>query len=409
VDLNLSYSGEIEATEGLQKAIVLYEKKLFEQCLKQLYKTKKMAETFELWGLLISLLHLEQRCYRVLFDFEKLAPTMEQELSAFKLQQLSNQFALLHYESISLRVKYAKARSSEQIEAFENLITRLEELEIQPYFYTEFHRLEARCNYYYVKDDLENEMLANGSLIELMQRYEWYVADNPLNYIAVRTRLLGIQRRISPQIFWQELDAYRQLSKQVQKQKQAAEVNLFIFSHNFQLDQYLLEKRWKEAFELIPSVEKGTEKYRELIDVNWLYSVAYRFAAAAFFSKNYKQSLDYILKILNEYAATLRPDLYKATLFLQIMVHYEMGNYKLIPSLVSNARYHIKKDNQLFKTEALMLTTLKRLSRIKKGSETERKIFNDLKIKLLKFKNDAFEKKLFEVVDFLEWAEDKAY
>jgi hypothetical protein len=402
-ELNADYSNEIKANESLQKAIVLYEKKLFEQCLKQLTKAKKMAETYELWGLMISLLHLEQRCHRVRFDFEKAKEAMGAESAVFERQQLLNTFAEIHYESISLRVKYSKARSNEQLTAFDNLVQRLESIGKGNDFYTEFNRLETLCNYFYVKDDLEQDMRSNSSLNELMQAHKWYIEDNPLNYIAVRTRLLGIQRRLSPQLFWKELPNYRSLPKQVQKQKQAAEINVFIFSNNFELDQLLLENRWQEAFELIEPMEKGIEKYREQIDGNWLYSAVYRFACTSLFSANYNKSLDYIHKALNDFPESLRPDLYNAALMLQIIVHYEICNYKLIPSLVSNARYNFKKSNRLYRTETLMLNTLKRLSDFKKEPVATEKLFKELRVKLLKFRNDDFEKKAFSVFDFLEW------
>jgi hypothetical protein len=406
-DLNAAYSNEISANDGLQKAIVLYEKKLFEQCIKQIQKVKKQAYIFELWGLYISLLHLEQRCHRVLFQFDLAECLMQEEIEIFGKQQLLNQYASIHYESISFRVKIGKARSGEQVTDFEKLIEQLTKLEKSDDFYPQFNRLESFCNYYFVKDELQSEMSANSELISLMQNNPWYIEDNPLNYIAVRTRLLGIQRRLSPELFWESLPSFRLLPKQLSKQKQTAEVNVFIFSHTFELDQLLLEKNWNRAFQLIEPVEKGIEKYREQIDANWLVSAVFRFAYASIFSANYERALDYILKLLNDFPATLRPDLNKVGLLLQILLHYELGNYRLLPSLIANAKYHLKKNDQLYGCENLLLAFFGKVARNKNEKSNLIQQYVDLLTKLQKLRQDSFEKKIFEIFDFEYWVEHK--
>ena len=406
-DLNAEYSNEIKASDGLQKAIVLYEKKLFEQCLKQLLKVKKQAYLFELWGLFISLLHLEQRCHRVLFQFDKAAEAMQEELQIFEKQQLLNKYAAIHYESISFRVKIGKARAEDQLSDFERLIKKLNSLEKSDDFYIQFNKLESFCNYYFVKDELQLEMKANSDLNSLMQKNSWYIEDNPLNYIAIRTRLLGIQRRLSPDVFWKELPSYRNLPKQLSKQKQAAEVNVFIFSHNFELDQLLLEKRWETAFQLIEPMEKGIAKYIEQIDSNWLSSAIFRFAYASIFSQNFDKALDYILKLLHDFPSSIRPDLNKAALLLQILIHSELGNYRLLPSLIANAKYHLKKNEQLFAIENQLLTFFAKIAKNNSEKTETLNLYTELLSKLVKLKEDAFEKKIFEIFDFEYWVQKK--
>jgi hypothetical protein len=332
---------------------------------------------------------------------------MQEEIEIFGKQQLLNQYASIHYESISFRVKIGKARSGEQVTDFEKLIEQLTKLEKSDDFYPQFNRLESFCNYYFVKDELQSEMSANSELISLMQNNPWYIEDNPLNYIAVRTRLLGIQRRLSPELFWESLPSFRLLPKQLSKQKQTAEVNVFIFSHTFELDQLLLEKNWNRAFQLIEPVEKGIEKYREQIDANWLVSAVFRFAYASIFSANYERALDYILKLLNDFPATLRPDLNKVGLLLQILLHYELGNYRLLPSLIANAKYHLKKNDQLYGCENLLLAFFGKVARNKNEKSNLIQQYVDLLTKLQKLRQDSFEKKIFEIFDFEYWVEHK--
>ena len=400
-------SGELQTTLGLQKAMVLFDKKNFAQALKQLKRTKKHATQQEHWGSLISLLQLEQRCLKVLGDFEGVTAAMQAQQETYERILLQNQFEALHYESIQLRISYAKARSLEQIEAIETLKTKVDDLTAkyisQSSFYAAFHRLETLCNYYFVKDDSENESKSNEELVLLMQAHPWYLQNNPLNYVAIQTRLLTIQRRLSPTLFWVKLPEYRSLAKGLQKQKQEAESTIFIFSHNYELDQYINEKRWAAAVEMIPRMEQGLKKYKTRIDIHLHFSAHYRFALAYFFSQHYEEALNATIFLLDEFPETLRPDVYQTSLLLQIIIHYELGHYKLIPSLVTNTRYHIKKTNRLFKTESLILSALQKLSKAKLPEEAAKKIFNTLENKLLKLQSDPFERKVLGIFNFLDW------
>jgi hypothetical protein len=219
--------------------------------------------------------------------------------------------------------------------------------------------------------------------------------------------LLGIQRRISSELFWGELPVYRQLPKQLSKQKQTAEVNVFIFSHNLELDQLLLEKNWDKAFQLIEPMERGIAKYSEQIDSNWLISAVFRFAYASIFSSNFEKALDYILKVLNEFPASIRPDMNKVALLLQILIHFELGNYRLLSSLIANTKYQLRKNEQLFGCENLILGFFGRISKNKDDNSGANLQYQEFITNLKKLKQDTFEKKIFEIFDFEYWASKK--
>jgi hypothetical protein len=154
-------------------------------------------------------------------------------------------------------------------------------------------------------------------------------------------------------------------------------------------------------------MEKGISKYREQIDFNWLSSAIFRFAYASIFSANFDRALDYILKLLNEIPNTIRPDLNKVGLLLQILIHYELGNYRLIPSLIANAKYHLKKNEQLFNSENLLLSFFTKITKQKSEKTEIKALYSELVVNLQKLKVDAFEKKIFEIFDFEYWAQRK--
>ena len=90
---------------------------------------------------------------------------------------------------------------------------------------------------------------------------------------------------------------------------------------------------------------------------------------------------------------------------MQILIHFELGSYRLLPSLIANAKYHLKKNDQLFGCENLLLAFFGKVAKNKNSNAIEQ--YEDLLGKLQKLRQDNFEKKIFEIFDFEYWAEHK--
>lgn len=403
IDNPAQETASIRLSTSLQKTILLFEKKFFKLALKQIQSAKKQAERFEIWGILTELLLLEQRIYRILGQFDQLPSLKQKFKETLALLNALMDLADFHAQSTAMRIAYAKARTADQIAAFDLLIEEMEGIAIpqKDSFYLQFHRLESLGNYYFVKDDAKALLAVNEDLISLMEAHSWYLNDQPLNYVAIKTRLLALQRRFKPENFQQALQDYRQFPKSIQKQRKEVESSVFIYSHNYELDQVLREEKWKLALDIIPRIEEGLLQYKNLIDSSLQLTAYYRMAYACFFNQEFERSLDYLLKVIHDFPQNLRPDVYHGALLVHIILHYELNNHKLIPYLVKNVKYYIDKRNTLYKTETLLLKSISKIVRIAEP-EAELKV---LKQELHQLKQDSFEKQLFDIFDFEAWLE----
>jgi hypothetical protein len=405
IDSPAQDTASIRISTALQKANLLFEKKFFKLAQKHIQAAKKQARRYEIWGSLTDLLFLEQRILKVFGEFEQIASLKIEIKQVLEMQSALLELSNYNSQSTALRIAYAKARHADQITAFDTLIDEMQALALpkQKSFYLQFHYLETLGNYYFVKNDAQALLQVNEDLIKLMETYPWYLNDQPLNYVAIKTRLLALKRRFEPQAFKQALKTYRQFPKGIKKQIKEVESSVFIYSHNYELDQALQEKNWTEALDLLPTIEEGLIEYKNLIDPTLQLTAYYRMAYACFFNQKFEAALDYLLRVINDFPVNLRPDVYHTSLLVQIILHYELGNHKLIPYLIKNVKYYIDKRNTLYETETLLL---KSISKIAKTQQPEEELF-ELRTKLEELKKNSFELPLFEIFDFVAWLEMK--
>lgn len=406
-DFNVENAAESKLYDQIQKATLLFEKKLFYHALKLIDKTKKTAYQYEIFGALINIISLEQRILKVIGNIDEALALMTEQNEAWQNQQLFNQAIRLHYESIKLRISLSKVRDEKQLYQLEELIQApLLQKNNEHSFWVEFHRLETYCNYYFIKDEREKELLYNQKLIQLYQKYSWFQQDQPLNYLVIHTRILAIQRHIYPKQFPTALKEYRQLDNGLKKQKREAQSIIFIFSYNYELDSYLQQRSWAAALALIPTMEKGLKKYYNLIRDSLIISSYHRFAHSFFFNQDYANALKYIRKIQNDFAPSIRPDVYYFTFLFQIIVHYELGNYKLLPYLIKTAKYHLDKHKSLHKAEALTMIYLKKLAK-ELPKEKTTQLFKSFENELTILLKNEYEYRILQIFDILAWIDSK--
>ena len=396
---------EVQLSDGFQKVVLLFEKKLFEQALKQIDRTEKLALKIESYGSLINLYHYKRRILKITNDIEGAIQALKQQNDFWQAQQRLNQYVQLHYESILLRIQLSKARSEANLSALDTFMqnTLLLQLQDNDGYNIQFQYWETFCNYYFIIDDKQQELNCNEALIQLIDAYPHFKKNEPLNYLVFQTRILAIKRSLWPENFWDYLAEYRALNKGFSKQKIQAESIIFIFSYNYELDFYINSKQWTQALVVFPSLKKGLKKYGDYIRDPLKVTCFYRMAYIYFFNSHYGDALDALDVVLEDFSAELRPDVSSFALILKIIIHFEMGNIRLMPYLIKTAQYHISKRNRLFQTERVAIKYLKKLSKLKNQSVQNNIIdaFYDEVFSLVN--QNELEHRSLEVFDFLAW------
>ncbi len=404
-DFHAKSTADIQISIGYQKAVLLFEKKLFQQTLKQIERVVKVAEQYESYGTLINLYHLKQRVLKLTNHFEEALEAIRIQHISWEAQYKVNQFIELHYESIQFRIELSKARSAESLQKLNDFIQHplLKEGPPDTGFQVQFHYWETFCNYYFIQDDKQKELEANQALVALLDKYESFKKNEPLNYLIFNTRILAIQRNLYPEQFLENLATYRSLNIGFGKQKKEAESIIFIFSYNFELDYCIHHKNWDAGLVLIPDMLKGLKKYDRLIRASLKITAYYRIAYLYFFKQQYWDALEALEKVLEDFPTSLRPDVHSFALLLKIIIHYEVGNIRLMPYLIKTAQYHITKRNLMFQTEKIVIEYLKKLSR-KSNEGLHQEIFEAFGLAIeTVIQDNAYERRSLEIFDFITW------
>jgi len=408
-DVHAKSTTEIQISIGYEKAVLLFEKKLFTEALKQIERVVKIAKGFEAYGSLINLYHLKQRILKINYQFDDALEVIEEQTKLWEGQSRVNEYIKLHYKSIKLRVELAKARSLDNLAKLDEFIHHplLQQGPPENSFQEQFHYWETYCNYYFIQDDKHKELEANYALVKLIDSYPVFKENDPLNHLIFSTRILAIQRNLFPQLFIEHLAQYRALNKGFKKQRPQAESIIFIFSYNYELDYYIHHKDWDKGLKLLPDMLVGLKNYDAFIREPLKVTAYYRIAYLYFLKQKYLEALDALEKVIEDYPATLRPDVYSFALLLKIMSHYELGNFRLMPYLIKTAQYHIKKRNRLFQTEKVAIHYLKKLSKVSnRGKDAAIFAEFDAAIEDL-VQNNEYERRSLEIFDFVIWIKSK--
>jgi hypothetical protein len=402
---------EVQLSDGCQKVALLFEKKLFQQALKQIDRTEKLAIKAESCGTLINIYNYKRRILKITNNLKEAIVALNKQKKIWKVQERLNQFVEIHYKSILLRIKISKVRSPANLRELDRFMQHplLEQLSDEDGYRVRFQYWETYCNYYFIKDDKHKELECNQALVDLIDNYPHFKKNEPLNHLVFRTRMFAINRNLHPENFWKYLAEYRALNQGFNKQRLQAESIIFIFSYNYEMDFFINNKKWKDGLKVLPEMKNGFKKYSDYIRSPLKVTSYYRVAYICFFNKKYREALDSLKSIIEDFSPELRPDVYSFALILKIIIHFEMGNLRLMPYLIKTAQYHISKRNLMFETEKVAIHYLKKLSKIKNKNNHET-IFSDFYNEIFILTNDnEFERRSLEIFDFLTWLKSDVF
>ena len=120
----------------------------------------------------------------------------------------------------------------------------------------------------------------------------------------------------------------------------------------------------------------------------------------------YKKALNWINKLINNNYGNVRMDLQCMSRIINIAIHYELGNYDLIPSLVRSSNRFLTKVDRKFKAETSFLKFAnKNLS--EEFSPKMHMNFQKEIDSLTDITKDSFEQKIIEYFDLISWLKTK--
>jgi len=362
---NSNYSAKQQVRRQLDFADILSEKGLLTQAAKVLKKTKTIATQNDATQYLPEILQIERKLKGNALnekDYKKAYEEMRKcATTVYSLYE--NEF--YYRKNNLLRLRLGKTRDKEKLVELETRIAenRARQVEKPPFAARKWF-LQAEAAASYIKNDTLAEFQTNQELLQLMKSTAGYIKVNPLEYISIFSRILILSKQIAPEEYPALLQQFIDFADTVNRENRKVKARVYTIGYSTEMVRIIQTGNFKQGLELMPKVERLMKDYQDIINPAFCLNNYYKFAYICMGTDAYDKALEYLNILLNDYNSNLRPDIYGYAKLLICICHFELGNISLLAHLTSTAKYYLKKENRLFKTERLLLQFMTTISKL---------------------------------------------
>lgn len=411
--LKLGENVDLQLSEHLDEARILYNKGLKIQSLRILEKAKDLARANQKFNTLVQILSLEKKIETLHITRSSVEKTEVLANEALQISshidrvtKLSN-LALLLYRWY---VIYGHARNMEDekdIKSFFKNYLPSDVLAISG-FYEKLYLYQSYCWYAFIRQDFLMYYRYSKKWIDLYEADPQMITVEMGHYIKGMHNLLNAHFDLRNfQLFEITLRKFEEFAKTpIANEHDNFRTHTSIYINSARINQHLMKGTFKDGVKLIPGIEKKLTEYSLFVDHHRILVFNYKFASLFFGAGNYDKAIDYLQKIING-PMDLRIDLQCYARLLHLMCHYELKNHELIESLTKSVYRFMAKMKNLTIAEEEIFRFLKTSFRLPPSS-----LKPALEVLLHKIKHlekSRHETRAFAYLDIISWIESKVY
>jgi len=404
---------DLQLSEHLDNARILYNKGLKIHSLRILERAKELARANQKFNTLVQLLSLEKKIEtlhitRSTTDKTKQMADEALEISGHidRVTRLSN-LALLLYRWFVL---HGHARNDQDEKELNTFFKNYLPADVQKVngFYEKLYLYQSYCWYAFIRQDFLMYYRYSQKWIDLFEAKPVMKEVETGHYIkGVHTLLNAFFDLRYFERFETVLKKFEMFAKtDIAKRHDNFRTHTSIYINTAKINWHLMKGSFAEGLKLVPSIEKNLEEYSLFVDGHRILVFNYKIATLYFGAGKYGIAIDYLQKIING-AGDLRIDLQCYARLLHLMAHYELGNDEIIESLIKSVYRYMAKMKNLTVVEEEMFRFLRHSFNVSpKKIKPELEKFLD-KIKHLE--KNRFETRSFAYLDVISWVESKVY
>jgi hypothetical protein len=404
---------DLQLTENLDYARLLYNKGLKHQALKILEKAKEIAKTHQKFNFLVPLLSLEKKIEtlhitRSTTDKTEIITNEASYISGhvFRVTKLSN-LALLLYRWYVIHGHARNEADEKDVKIyFKNQLP--EDVHLADSFYEKLYLYQSYCWYAFIRQDFLMYYRYAKKWVDVFSEHPIMITVETGHYIKGMHTLLNAHFDLRNfDEFDKTLATFEAFEKtDIAKSHDNFRTHTFIYINSAKINGYIMKGAFKEGVALIPFIEEKLEEYSLYVDRHRILVFNYKFATLHFGNANFDKAIDYLLKIING-PMDLRIDLQCYARLLHLLAHYELGNFELMESLTKSVYRFMSKMKNLTVVEEEMFRFIKTSFGLKARQlkpELE-KFLNNIK----HLEKNRFETRAFAYLDVISWLESKVY
>jgi hypothetical protein len=402
---------DLQLSEHLDNARILYNKGLKIQSLRILEKAKELARSNQKFNTLVQLLSLEKKIETLHITRSTTEKTLQMAEEALEISghvdrvtRLSN-LALLLYRWFVLHGHASSSEDEKELKSFfKNYLPA--DVEKVNGFYEKLYLYQSYCWYTFIKQDFLMYYRYSAKWIELFDEQPSLIEVETGHYIKGMHNLLNAHFDLRNfENFEITLKRFERFEKTVAARRHDNfRVHTSIYINNARINQHLMTGTFTEGIKMVPAIEKNLEEYSLFVDRHRILVFNYKIAMLYFGAGKYDLAVDYLQRIING-PVDLRIDLQCYARLLHMMAHYELGNYDIMESLIKSVYRFMAKMKNLTVVEEEMFGFLRHSFEVSPD-----KIKGELKNFLLKIKpleKNPSQTRSFAYFDIISWVESK--
>ena len=404
---------DLQLSEHVDNARILYNKGLKIQSLRILEKAKELAKANQKFNTLVQILSLEKKIETLHITRSTTEKTEELAKEASdnsehinRVTRLSN-LALLLYRWYVLHGHARNELDEKDIKSFFKNYLPADVNAING-FYEKLYLFQSYCWYGFIRQDFLMYYRYSQKWMDLYDEQPFMVAIETGHYIKgihnLLNSLFDLRNYQKFDIVLKQFEAFSQTPAANEHDNFRA--HTFIYINSAKINQHLMQGTFDKGLKLVAEIERKLEEYDLFVDRHRILVFNYKIASLYFGAGKYDTSIDYLQRIING-PVDLRIDLQCYARLLHLMAHYELGNYEIIESLIKSVYRFMAKMKNLTVVEEEMFAFLRNSFDVSpRLLKPELEKFLD-KIKHLE--GDRFEMRAFAYLDIISWVESKVY
>ncbi len=402
---------DLQLSELLDNARLLYNKGLKMQSLKMLEKAKEIAKANHKYNYLAQVISLDKKIETLHITRSSLEKTetlvteaAEISRHIYDVVRLSN-LALLLYRWYVQNGHARNEQDEERLKIFfkKHLPSNTEEISD---FYERLYLYQSHCWYAFIRQDFLMYYRYSCKWVTLFEDEPAMVSVETGHYVKGMHNLLNAHFDLRNfkqfEITLHQFEVFAETS--VAKRHDNFRIHTSIYINSAKINWHLMSGTFAEGLLFIKGMEDEMNKFALYIDAHRILVFNYKIATLYFGNGDYATCIDYLQRIINN-NVNLRLDLQCYARLLHLMAHYELGNDTIIESLIKSVYRFMAKLKNLTKVEEEMFRFIRHSFNITQ-KQMKAELVNLLyKIKHLEKKR--FETRSFVYLDVISWIESK--